>query len=390
MKVAILMQVVWCIFLAILSIGIAVLFRLPNLSAKPLELSPSLQFDSVLSFSENTDSGALLLRSLPQLDATYSFNKFEIDSSIIGVFSGSQVISFEEPVDMSSKLHRGWLRFRSDRHELRLGLQKINFGTAKVLRSLQWFDQIDSLDPLAYTPGVQSGLWRYYGENSGNIWLWGLLNNRHPMGDLPIRTKKDQIEYGGRIQLPPSWYEFAFSYHNRSVEVSELISEPYIMNHSIFEQRFGIDAVWDKIIGLWFESSLYLYSQDAFFAKRHLSITVGGDYTFSIGNGLYTNIELMVRQAELYDTTTESYMVSLFQSYPMSFYETARLYVISCLDCEYSTTRLEYQQTFDKFFYNISLLYTNGSSDLAVGPRENSTEPIFDGVGVNIAFQMNI
>ena len=389
LKVAILMHVTRYVFLFLIVLDTAALLRLPTLSAKALELSPSFQSDSIVAYSDNAGSSAWLLRLLPQLDTTYSFGKLAIDSSIIGMFSGLQTRSLGEPIETSSSIHRGWLRFRSSAHELRLGVQKINFGTAKVLRSLQWFDQVDPLDPLSYTPGVQGGLWRHYTEDSGNIWLWGLLNNRRPLGDFGIVTKKDQIEYGGRLQLPPSWFEFAFSFHNRSVEVSEPGFDNGIFDDSLYEQRFGIDAIWDGLIGLWIESSLSLYSNDAFFVKRYLSTTVGGDYTFSIGNGLYTNVEFMARQAEMSYKRSDLYMVSLNQSYPISFYETARLFLISCLDCKYSTARLEYQQTFDQFFYTISLLYTMGSSDLAVS-RESSEESSVDGAGLNIAFQLNI
>ena len=69
------------------------------------------------------------------------------------------------------------MRYSSDQFELRLGLQKINFGSASMLRPLMWFDQMDPRDPLHLTDGVWGLLARYYFLNNANIWLWGLYGN---------------------------------------------------------------------------------------------------------------------------------------------------------------------------------------------------------------------
>lgn len=358
-----------------------------KLLAKPLEISPSFQADSILSISEQDSSNGWLIRLLPQLDASQSINDYTVDSSLIASISAQQFQAFDESINTSYKLHRGWLRLRSESHELRIGLQKINFGTAKVLRSLQWFDQIDPLDPLSFTPGVQGALWRYYTENSGNIWIWSLLNNRQPMGDFRLMSEKDQFEYGGRVQLSPAWYEAAFSYHQRQIGLNESTN---VVKKSVYEQRFGFDAVLDLVIGFWVEASLSVYSQENFFAKSYLNTTIGGDYTFPIGNGLYTNIELMAKEAEVFDKVNDSYFISFSQSYPISFHETARIYSISCIDCKYSTTSLDYQRTFDKFFYTVSLFHTKGLSELAADSGGILPKPIRDGFRFDISFQINI
>lgn len=51
--------------------------------------------------------------------------------------------------------------------ELRLGLQKINFGSAQLFRPLMWFDKMDPRDPLQMTDGVWGALYRYYFRNNG-------------------------------------------------------------------------------------------------------------------------------------------------------------------------------------------------------------------------------
>ena len=50
--------------------------------------------------------------------------------------------------------YRIWARYTGKRYEVRLGLQKIDFGSATLLRVLQWFNQIDPRDPLQLTNDV--------------------------------------------------------------------------------------------------------------------------------------------------------------------------------------------------------------------------------------------
>ncbi|UCE08488.1 MAG: hypothetical protein JSW07_10885, partial [bacterium] len=39
--------------------------------------------------------------------------------------------------------YRAWARFATSQLDIRIGLQKINFGSATMLRPLMWFDSID-------------------------------------------------------------------------------------------------------------------------------------------------------------------------------------------------------------------------------------------------------
>ena len=56
--------------------------------------------------------------------------------------------------DGQVKPYRLWARYSSRQFEVRAGLQKINFGSASLLRPLMWFDQVDPRDPLKLTDGV--------------------------------------------------------------------------------------------------------------------------------------------------------------------------------------------------------------------------------------------
>ena len=65
--------------------------------------------------------------------------------------------------------YRIWVRYQIKNWEFRLGLQKIDFGSAQLLRPIQWFNQIDPRDPLGLTNGVNGLLVRRYFKNNSNL-----------------------------------------------------------------------------------------------------------------------------------------------------------------------------------------------------------------------------
>jgi hypothetical protein len=91
-------------------------------------------------------------------------------------------------------LYRGWLRSFNDHGEVRAGLQKIDFGPAKLLRTLMWFDTIDPLDPLQLTEGVYGILGRCYFKNNANIWAWGLAGKNNLKGLELFQTDASKDE----------------------------------------------------------------------------------------------------------------------------------------------------------------------------------------------------
>ncbi len=113
------------------------------------------------------------------------------------------------------KPYRAWVRFSGRQFEARVGLQKINFGSASMLRPLMWFDQLDPRDPLQLTDGVWGFLGRVYFLNNANIWVWGLSGNKG-LKTWEQGTTSHQIpESGGRLQLPALSGEAALTYHFR-------------------------------------------------------------------------------------------------------------------------------------------------------------------------------
>jgi hypothetical protein len=229
-----------------------------------------------LSIDEKIDSSL-------SADMDVSLNSYAFRS-----FAKNQNPEYEKNI----KPYRSWLRLVSNTFEVRAGLQKINFGSATLFRPLMWFDRIDPRDPLQLTDGVKGLLARYYFLDNTNIWLWGLYDNYEPKGWEITRTKRYSLEYGGRVQLPVLNGEAGISYHQRNTDIGTI--DTLIRNSreaSVPENRFGFDGKWDIGVGIWIEAMLVHAQTDLPILKYQRQWTLGADYTFDIGNGLYALTE---------------------------------------------------------------------------------------------------
>lgn len=194
--------------------------------------------------------------------------------------------------------YRVWIRLASDRFGIRAGKQKINFGPAQLIRPLMWFDSLDPRDPLQMTDGVYAVLARYYFLNNANLWLWGLYGNDRIKGLEMMPTSKYKTEYGGRFQHPLGPGEIGLTFHHRIVSGDISLAEfvvpelpPDFSVGAFPENRYAVDGRWDHVIGFWFEASL-THQDKAILPVRFMKMmTIGGDYTFSAGNGLYVQAE---------------------------------------------------------------------------------------------------
>ncbi len=195
--------------------------------------------------------------------------------------------------------YRFWVRLTSHQFEARIGLQKINFGAAKLLRPLMWFDRIDPRDPLQLTDGVYGLVCRYYFLNNANMWLWGLYSNDGPKGLEIFGTEKNSLEYGGRFQFPVSGIELGLTAHRRKADPNNMIGIPFFSLDTFYENRFAFDARMDVRAGLWFEGAVKHYDHDLHLVPyRYIQqAVVGGDYTFSLGNGVHVLAEHFIQNA---------------------------------------------------------------------------------------------
>ncbi len=210
------------------------------------------------------------------------------------------------------KLYRFWSRYSTSQFEFRIGLQKINFGSATLFRPLMWFDSLDPRDPLQITSGVYAVLLRYYFLNNANIWLWGLIGNKDLRGWEIHPSLKDQPEFGGRIQYPMPAGEVALSFHHRKLQLNEkLLPIDIFGKQTGIENRFGVDGKWDLEIGLWLEFTISQQSNQLWpYAWRHLG-NIGADYTLKIGNGLNLLAEHFIsEEADNAFTAGEGFSIS--------------------------------------------------------------------------------
>ncbi len=241
------------------------------------------------------DKSQLGVRYLPELIFEKSITKglsISTDVSING--HGWGQFNGWNKFDANSKIkpYRLWLRFAGSQWELRLGLQKINFGSAALLRPLMWFDRVDPRDPLQITDGVYALLLRYYFLNNANLWLWGLYGNSETKGWEIIPSDAKKIEFGGRWQMPVYKGELAITYHHRQVDLKKgPPGQIPFGSETIPENRIGLDGKWDIGIGLWLEAAIVHQQIDWPNMKYKRLINLGMDYTFSLGNGLHAMLE---------------------------------------------------------------------------------------------------
>ncbi|MFT5698510.1 MAG: hypothetical protein ACI8ZB_001365 [Desulforhopalus sp.] len=285
--------------------------------------------------------------------------------------------------------YRLWMRFAAPQYEIRAGLQKISFGSATLLRPLMWFDTLDPRDPLQLTEGVYGLLGRYFFQNNANIWLWALTGNDDQKGWELLPTDKWSIEYGGRIQLPSFTGEIGFSYDHRTADSSTVpayTAEP--ATDTFTEDRFALDGKWDVGVGLWFESALMRQDLETLELAYQRLVTIGMDYTFSLGNGLHL-------LAEHFDSTMaehafdagENYTISAFSAdYPVGILDTLMSIVYYNWQDEAWSSFLSWQRSYDQWSLNVNF-FSNPDEPLL--DRDNSLTSGFAGRGVQCLLVFN-
>ena len=219
------------------------------------------------------------------------------------------------------KPYRVWFRFSGNQFELRGGLQKINFGPARMLRPLMWFDRIDPRDPLQITDGVYGILSRYYFINNANIWIWGLWGNNQKKGWEAYPTQRDAPEFGGRFQHPLLGGELAASYHHRKGnQVDDGLGDEN-NTRTFAENRLAVDGKFDLGIGLWFEAVLIHQALSSTPSDYRRLWNTGLDYTMDWGNGLHITGEWFGYQTSggfFEDASETSLFGALSARYPLN------------------------------------------------------------------------
>ena len=329
-------------------------------------------------------------RYIPQLNYDLQLQKdrhidFEASLNINGSAGFNPFDSLK--ADGQFKSYRLWARYSSRQFELRAGMQKINFGSASLLRPLMWFDQVDPRDPLKLTDGVWAVLGRYYFLNNANIWLWMLYGNKDPKGWELAGTNSRYPELGGRIQLPVPAGEAALSYHYRIADTRNL-GELVPDYSEVGENRIGFDIKLDLVAGFWLEGSWVAKNRDLGIFTNQEILNAGIDYTFGIGNGLYVVYEQLLavndEKAFSFQNTTSFSLLSL--SYPVGLFDNISGIVYYDWKNRNAYNFLNWQKQFNKITIYIMGYWNPEKYNI---PTQGSDQNLFAGKGIQAMLVLN-
>lgn len=348
------------------------------------------QVSAITSFSPQEElEGFLGVRYIPELNASYAVDTnrtLDLEFSL----NLNAATSFHDLntgiSDVTLNPYRIWARYTSEQFEVRVGLQKIEFGSASILRPLQWFNQIDPRDPLQLTTGVYGVLGRYYFLNNANIWVWGLYGNSERRGFDVLPTTEWTPEFGGRIQYPVAKGEIGLTYHHRNADSRSALFVPQFEH--IPEDRFGFDGKWDLGVGVWFEATHSIKRKDIGNLNNQSSVNVGVDYTFAIGNGLSFIAEHMLLSFDenAFDIENSVNYTAATASYPIGFFDNLSTVLFYSWNTKDLTFFLNYKHSFSKLDAYLMAYYNPTTSQ---GVQQNELVYSFSGPGLRLMFVYN-
>lgn len=334
-------------------------------------------------------------RFVPTLLGNYSFSaksKLDFEASL-NINGTADFTGFKRDTLLGQfKPYRVWMRYSGDNWEVRAGLQKINFGSAKMFRPLMWFGAMDVRDPLQLTDGVYGVLGKYFFQNNANLWVWGLIGNNKPKGYELWGSTQWKPEFGGRFQLPAGPGEIAISTHHRKIQYQNLFSSTYNL-YETNESRIGLDGKWDVGVGLWFESSVTMTDTQ----KNNFTIlykvqdmwNLGADYTLSVGNGIGVTVEYFRYHAgdEFLVSGNAVNVLGTMLTYPVSMLDNLSGMVFYLPDQNKWMNYLSWSRTYDNLsIYGIA--YWNPENVQLVS-AQSSSRNMFAGKGIQIMLNYN-
>ena len=368
--------------------GISLLLSFHSLAQNKLEYDGQLSL--IGSYAPDNDLPLFFGgRYIPELSYGFPLDSTKLMDFEASVnISGSSLLHLFDSSDTSGDIqaYRIWARYTSNQFELRAGLQKIDFGSATLLRPIQWFNQIDPRDPLSLTNGVYGILGRYFFLNNANIWFWTLYGNEKTRGFDAVETNKKIPEFGGRFQHPVKRGELALSYHYRTANSSELSYVPQF--EKIPENRIGLDGKWDVGVGLWFETTYIHKSKDIDFLTNQALFNLGTDYTFGLGNGLNVIIEHLFissdNKAFAFENTANITAASF--AYPIGFFDNLSAVINYSWESKDFAVFLNYGHEFKRFSGYVMAFYNPKTQQ---GIQQNDLFNQFSGPGFRLMVVYN-
>jgi len=310
---------------------------------------------------------------------TLSFERNLINNSVIDLewaYKIGKVYSGDYSIVTLDAPYRIWFRYSSDRIEARLGLQKISFGPAMILRSLSWFDTIDIKDPTGQTDAVEAFRLRIFPNNSIGLWLWSINNDQ------------DTLSFGGRTELSISAGELGFTYHtDQSTRPQSIGQSPAYISNA--HQRIAFDYRYDGYIGFWLEAAGILSnSKSNIQPNRFTLFTAGADYTIPIGPGLLVMAENMnIRE---FSTVTDSIHTHNYTAFMASLPVNMLIQLMFITQVDWDNNNvynfLRSSITYDHFSLNLILSSSPKRSDYDI--TEEYLPRTVSGFGTGIQFML--
>ena len=329
-------------------------------------------------------------RYIPQMNYGISGgakDKLDLEFSA-NIYGSSGIYPFDSLYKEGSlKPYRMWARYSTNQLELRIGLQKINFGSAYMFRPLMWFDQLDPRDPLQLTDGVWGVLCRYYFLNNANIWFWGLYKNEGPKTWEIGKTTEKAPEIGGRFQMPIPRGEAALSFHHRNADTRGLTNNIRGFEN-VPENRLGFDGKWDVEIGLWMEASWIKKSRyTGIFTNQHI-LNLGADYTIGIGNGINMVFENMLfsYDEKAFAFANNNYFSGTSISYPLGILDNISAIVYYDWTNNNFYNFINWQRKFNRFAFYLMGFWNPQYFQL---PQQKESGQMFSGKGVQVMLVLN-
>jgi len=341
----------------------------------------------------NRDAG---IRYLPMIKLDYPVSDglnfdTEITANLYTTGKNDENGNFQTIHD--EKAYRLWTRLFTDQMEIRLGLQEISFGPGKILRSLRWFDQKDSRDPTHFSDGVKGLLFRYYFEDNTNFWGWVLDGNRNSMGISPLKTDENQMEMGGRIQIPLGSNELGVAIHQRKVDFYDFLNINSVKGLEITEQRIGIDMFWNLDVGVYFESTFLKLDQNAYLPEEQVFLTLGCDYTFDYADGISSVLEIMgvhlnFDEENRFDTTF--WLASLSEQMSLNLLDQLQVLIYRDFGSDVTSLNASWKRSYDDFILNAVFYYTSMPSTNPISSVQQYSFPeMSEGKGLRLLVQYN-
>jgi hypothetical protein len=372
-------------------LGCLILFSVNSAPSKTLDLKGLLSGWIAVN-AENISEPQFGLYYIPEFSINKSLSQnYALDFDLSLNANGTARLLSQEETQTSGeiKLYRMWGRFSSSRFEARLGLQKINFGSASLLRPLMWFDRIDPRDPLQLTDGVYGILMRYYFLNNANIWIWGLYGNKNTKGWEFLSTKARSVEFGGRFQHPVGNGEMALTYHHRQIDPNQSLPGLDLADvYSVPENRLALDGKWDIGIGIWFEGALTHQNCEQLSTPWQKAMTVGFDYTFGLGNGLNLTGEYFVYASsqEVLGSGDSMKFSALSMNYPLSTLDNMSCILYYDWRNKNLYSFLNWRRTYDQWIINVVGFWNPKLFQIYQNLTENN---MFAGKGIQIMVIFN-